>query len=172
MKLTVSLKGDKELIARLSKMSEVVQASLYQKMQTLTLMVEALVKKKLSGPVLKVGTNRPGHTGGQLRSSIDRKIEMTGIAVYGTVFSSGDVKYAAIHEFGGKTSAHLIIAKRASVLAYTKNGDQRFARYVHHPGSAIPERSYMRSSLKDLSNEITLGLKAAVVQAIQKQVSP
>jgi hypothetical protein len=40
------------------------------------------------------------------------------------------------------------------VLAFVSGDGQRFARRIEHPGSVIPERSYLRSSLEDMKDEI------------------
>lgn len=169
MIITVNLRGDAELVARFAKMPDAVSAAIYERMQFIVKLVEGRVKQKLSGKVLNVGRNRPGHTGGQLRSSIASTVERQAQAVLGRVFSSGDVPYAAIHEYGGRTGAHLIIPKAAAVLAFTKDGEKRFAKYVNHPGSTMPERSYMRSSLRELSTEISTQLKQAAVEGVRRR---
>jgi phage gpG-like protein len=76
------------------------------------------------------------------------------------------VPYAAIQEFGGKTAAHQIIAANAKALAFRAGGDQIFRRRVDHPGSAIPARSYLGSSLADMRDEIGSGFKQAVLEAL------
>ena len=43
-----------------------------------------------------------------------------------------------------------------------------FARIVHHPGSKMPERSFLRSSLTDQAAEITAGLKEAALRGAQQ----
>ena len=55
-----------------------------------------------------------------------------------SVGSNGDVKYAAIQEYGGKTAAHEILPVKAQALAFIAGGALRFARRVEHPGSADP----------------------------------
>ena len=82
-----------------------------------------------------------------------------------SVGSEGDVKYAAIQEYGGKTSAHEILPAKGYVLAFVAGGGQHFARRVEHPGSLIPERSYLRSSLEDMNDEILVALADAADQA-------
>ncbi|MFW1857908.1 phage virion morphogenesis protein [Acinetobacter defluvii] len=47
--------------------------------------------------------------------------------------------YAAIHQFGGKTKAHVIRPKTKKALAF---GGMVF-KYVNHPGSVIPARPYL-----------------------------
>lgn len=165
MIVNVTVAGDAELIARLKGMPRAVNEALYKKVLTLSLKLENLVKTgKLNGQVLNRIT-------GALSRSIDHVVDRSLASVIGRVYSSGDVKYAAIHEYGGTTSPHVIEPKKASVLAFIgKGGGQVFARKVNHPGSKMPERSFMRSSLHDMSTEISLGLKTAVVGAVQKQV--
>jgi hypothetical protein len=41
-----------------------------------------------------------------------------------------------------------------------------FARRVHHPGSAIPARSYLGSALEAMHDDIAGGLKATVLDAL------
>lgn len=165
MIVNVTVQGDKELIARFERMSPVVNQALYAKVLTLALKLEKLVKTgKLNGQVLNRIT-------GALARSIHNKVDRAAQSVFGRVYSSGDVKYAGIHEYGGKTSPHVIEPKKASVLAFMgKGGGMIFARKVNHPGSKMPERSFLRSSLADMSAEISLGMKTAVVDAIRKQV--
>lgn len=165
MLMNVTLVGDKELIARLQKMPGAVQAALKIKVTQLALQLENYVKtRKLNGQVL----NR---ISGRLARSIANKVFATANEVIARVFSSGDVKYAGIHEFGGKTSPHIIEPKKASVLAFAgAGGAMVFARRVNHPGSKMPERSYLRSSLREMSTQISMGMKEAVVRAAQKSV--
>lgn len=160
MLMNVTIVGDKELIAHLQRMPGAVQAALKIKVTQLALQLENYVKtQKLNGQVL----NR---ISGRLARSISNKITATAQEIIARVFSSGDVKYAAIHEFGGRTSPHVIEPKKAHALAF---GGQFYAK-VNHPGSKMPERSYLRSSLRDMSTQISLGMKEAVVRAAQKSV--
>lgn len=165
MIVTVAIVGDKEVVARLESMSPVVGDALYTKITALSLKLEGLVKTgKLNGQVLNRIT-------GALARSIMSRVERLAQSVFGYVFSSGDVKYAGIHEYGGHTSPHVIEPKRASVLAFMgKEGKMVFTKRVNHPGSKMPERSFMRSSLTDMSTEISEGMKEAVVMAVQRQI--
>lgn len=165
MLINVTLVGDRELIARLEKMPAGVQNALRIKVTALALKLEARVKtQKLNGQVLNRIT-------GRLARSISNKIEVASQSVWARVFSSGDVKYAGIHEYGGRTPPHIIEPKKASVLAFAGPGGKMvFARRVNHPGSKMPERSFMRSSLRDMSQEISTGMKTAVIDEIRKTV--
>lgn len=161
MIVNIVVNGDTEVIAKFKSMPAAVHAALLQKVHALALKLEAHVKKnKLSGQVL----NRKS---GRLVRSIGSRVLDSAAAVFGIVFQSSDVPYGAIHEYGGKTSPHLIVPKNAKVLAFTKAGSKVFASKVNHPGSQFPSRSYMRSSLRDMSTEISLGMKEAIVKGAQ-----
>lgn len=119
-----------------------------------------IVQDKLLGQVL----NRRS---GRLGQSIQQKVESTGSSITGTVYSAGDVKYAAIHEFGGYIPAHVIEAKNAQSLAFTMGGRQVFAKRVNWPGATMPERSFMRSSLADMKEEIVQKMTLAVQEGMK-----
>ncbi len=119
-----------------------------------------VISDKLLGQVLNRKTGRLGQ-------SIQERVDSTPTGVTGVVYSSGDVPYARIHEYGGKTAAHVIEAKNGQALAFMWRGKQAFFKKVNHPGSVMPERSYMRSSLADLKDEIVERMKRAVVEGAQ-----
>lgn len=159
---TIGLTGDQAVIARFTAMPAKLQSALYKKITILSLLIERKVKmQKLSGQVLNVRT-------GRLRRSIFRRVAMEIGRVMGIVGSSGDVPYAGIHEFGGQTKAHVIEAKKADVLAFMQNGKMVFRKRVNHPGSKMPERSFLRSTLGEERTTITTGLKQAVVEGLGK----
>lgn len=107
----------------------------------------ARVRGKLSGPVLKMKS-------GRLMNSIKSQMVENAATIYVRVFSSG-VPYAAIHEYGGQTRPHLIVPRNARALHFMgANGMDTFASVVHHPGSKIPARSYLRSSLQDMRDQL------------------
>lgn len=166
--VTIQITGDRELMVRMKDMPLAVMQALKIKVQSLSLMLEGYIKtQKLNGQVLNRIT-------GALSRSIFQKVVASVGSVMGFVFSSGDVKYAAIHEYGGTIqspggTAYMMkedgMAQFVSNAAATADMPRTQPHTIH-----MPERSYMRSSLRDKQNEITLGMKTAVVQAIQKQV--
>lgn len=165
--LTVTLVGDKELIARLDSMPDRLRAALRTKVTALALKLEAKVKGKLTNDVLNVKT-------GNLRRSIHSSVDASGDAVTGKVASSGDVKYAAIHEYGG-------VIKHPGGTAYFV-GKDGLAHFVSNkiafaygnwkrtqPHSVtMPERSFLRSSLTDMKEEITDGLNQTVMDVLKQ----
>lgn len=161
MIVNVTVTGDKAIMARLDRFPAAVHMALKIKITQLALRLERWVKtRKLNGQVL----NR---ISGRLARSIANKVTDSQFLILARVYSSGDVKYAGIHEFGGRTAPHVIVPKRAKALFF---GGQ-FAARVNHPGSQMPERSFLRSSLRDMSVAITTEMKRTVFQTATKAVN-
>jgi phage gpG-like protein len=157
--LNVSLVGDNELIAKMTAMPSRVHDALLRKVSSLSLELEGLVKRKLSGDVLRVQT-------GALRRSIFSRVQDLGSSVFGSVASSGDVKYAAIHEYGGTINIPEIVPVKAKALHFLSAGADVFAKRTRAHTVTMPERSFMRSSLKDMQQQIADGLKSAVREGL------
>jgi phage gpG-like protein len=158
----LELDGLKEADARLTAYPAALTAALSAKAAELADALADLVKNdKLSGAVLNTGS-------GALRNSIAASASANADGVLASVRSEGDVKYAAIQEYGGKTSAHEILPVKAEALAFVTGGAQVFARRVEHPGSLIPARSYLRSSLDDMRDEIVAALAEAVTETWER----
>jgi phage gpG-like protein len=138
--------------------AQVVQNALLGQADTLRGALEARIQQKLSGEVLQTRS-------GALAASIISSIENDGSGTSVSISSTG-VPYAAIQEFGGKTAAHEIVAVKGKVLAFSAGGGQVFARSVNHPGSTIPARSYLGSSLTDMRDDIESGFKQAILEAL------
>jgi phage gpG-like protein len=117
-------------------------------------------EEKLSGQVLKNKT-------GRLRRSIHPEVGQTSRSLVGTVGTN--VVYAGIHEYGGQTRPHVIEAKRAAFLAFMgKDGNMVFRRKVNHPGSRLPERSFLRSALKEMTPEIVREFENAITRVVRR----
>lgn len=124
-------------------------------------LVDRVKSGKLAGEVLKPSS-------GTLRSSIVSDVSADADGVHVTVGSDGSVKYAAIQEYGGKTGAHEILPVKAEALAFVAGGVLRFARKVGHPGSVIPERSYLRSTLEEMRDDIVAALADAATECLER----
>jgi hypothetical protein len=123
-----------------------------------------IVADKLSGQVLNRGPNRPGHSGGELARSI-RIVEPTlaGDNVVGQVLGAGGTAwYGVVHEYGG-TRSYDIYPVNAKALLFQINGENIFRKHVLHP--PLPERSFMRSALADMSEQIVADLQEAASKA-------
>jgi phage gpG-like protein len=155
----LELEGLEETRAQFDGYPAALQAALGVKAAELAAALADLVKNdKLSGAVLNTRT-------GALSDSIASSVTADADGVLASVGSEGDVKYAAIQEYGGKTSAHEILPVKADVLAFVVGDARHFARRVEHPGSVIPERSYLRSALEDMKDEIVTALAGAAAEA-------
>ena len=93
-------------------------------------------------------------------------IHATFVDISITPATSPDIKYAAIHEYGGAIPPHQIVPDKAKALAFILGGKQAFAARVNLPAIAMPERSYMRSSLAEMADEIGEGFSEAMADAL------
>jgi phage gpG-like protein len=156
--LQLSLEGQAQLAERLGAMPDRLRAALAEKVDALAQNLFAqVVGVNLSGGVLRTQS-------GALRESIRVQASQQEAVIGAEIFSDGDVTYAAIQEYGGKTAAHEILPDKARVLAFAMNGSRVFARRIQHPGSQIPERSYLRSALEEQSDDIAQGLTTVVTR--------
>jgi phage gpG-like protein len=157
--LTVTLEGDADLARRLDGATAAARAAVADASAALADQLYALVEAKLSGEVLQSRT-------GALAASVE--VEGPALADAGVLTSvSAGTRYAAIQEYGGVTAPHDILPSRARALAFVMGGRQVFAARVHHPGSHIPERSYLRASLAEMAPAIEAGMRAAVLGALR-----
>jgi phage gpG-like protein len=124
-------------------------------------LVAQIRDEKLSGQALATGS-------GALKASISAEVVNSGDMLKAIVGSTGDVKYAAIQEYGGRTSAHEILPGKAKALAFLTGGGPRFARRINHPGSTLPARAYLLNSLEEARDEIVGVLADAATQAWDK----
>jgi phage gpG-like protein len=150
---------DDAMSAALAAMPERLRDALSRKASALAAELQAKVRQKLSGAVLN---QKSGALAGSIAAMVDESSANVSV-----VIASGDIKYAAIHEFGGIIPPHEIVPDKAKALAFITGGKQVFASRVNLPAIAMPERSYMRSSLAEMADEIRGGLSAAVTGAAQ-----
>jgi len=150
---------DRSLRARLEGTLDLLRAALVRKLTIAVFKLESHIKQdKLSGQVLNVVT-------GALRRSIFSKIESSGDSVTATVASSSDVKYGAIHEFGGIIDIPEIFPVKAKALHWASGGKDVFAKRAQAHQIKMPERSFMRSAFADLKDEIKADIQQAVEEA-------
>jgi phage gpG-like protein len=156
--LQVELQDDAS--AALAAMPDRVRQALSSKIDMLAVALQAKIQQKLSGGVLNART-------GALARSIVATVDDTGADISVRIGPSGDIKYAAIHEFGGIIPPHEIVPNKAKALAFAVGGKQLFAKRVNLPAVTMPERSYLRSSLAEMAGEIAEGLGEAVAEAMR-----
>jgi phage gpG-like protein len=146
--------------AALAAMPDRVRQALSSKINMLAVALQAKIQQKLSGTVLNERT-------GALARSIVATVDNSGADISVRVGPSGDIKCAAIHEFGGTIPPHEIVPNKAKALAFAVGGKQVFAKRVNLPAVTMPERSYLRSSLEEMAGEIAEGLGEAVAEAVR-----
>jgi len=102
---------------------------------------------------------------GRLRRSLrPSKARIVGDAIISAIGTN--VKYAAIHEFGGKTPPHDIRPKEpGGALRFRAYGGIVFAAVVHHPGSNIPLRAPIRRGIQDRVANYTASISEAIVKS-------
>jgi len=153
------LQGADKLESQLGNLPVNMRSQLEIKARDLATALVAKVRgEKLSGGVLQTKS-------GALKDSISAEFSLEDGSVTATIGSFGDVKYAAIQEYGGRTSAHEILPDKAQTLAFLVGGALRFARRVAHPGSTIPAHNYLRSSLDGSSDEIVAQFASVATEA-------
>jgi len=145
--------------AALEAMPARLRAALSDKANALAAELQAKIQQKLSGGVLN-------QKSGALARSIAATIDASSTDVSVTIWASPDIKYAAIHEYGGTIPPHQIVPGKARALAFLIGGKQAFAARVNLPAIAMPERSYMRSSLAEMADEIGEGLSEAMAKVL------
>jgi len=146
--------------AALAAMPARVRAALSAKANALAAGLQAKIRQKLAGDALNTKS-------GALAGSIGVTIDDSSADVSVRIATSADIKYAAIHEFGGTIAPHEIVPDKAKALAFAIGGKQVFAARVQIPAVTMPERSYMRSSLGEMANEIREGLSEAFTEAMR-----
>lgn len=142
------VEGDAEVIQRLEGFPASTRAELGKSTLKLALQLVAYVKQhKLSGQVLK---NRTG----TLRRSITHQVQELPQEVKGIVGTN--VAYARPHEFGW----------HGNILI-----DQAFGKRLKFPvwkTVTLPERSFLRSSLRDKAEAIRKEYREAVQRGVSK----
>ena len=117
----------------------------------------------------------------QMMDAVHNETVDEGDLITGTATASG-LPYLAIQEFGGVTSPHDILPVNAQALAFFGSASAQFkpggmtgplviVKAVHHPGSVMPERSYMRAALARRRSAIVAALFAAVATGSKKDAN-
>lgn len=162
--ITATLVGDREVIDRLDRMPKRVAAALLKTVAALAMNLRSLIMNKyLSGPT---GDHTLSVITGALRRSVKYDWEASPDMVRGRVFYSGDVHYAAIHEFGGTIHIPEIVPVRAKALHFFMGGREIFAMRVRAHDVHMPERAPMRTAFRMYQPVIVEQMRRAVEGAV------
>lgn len=151
--ITAQITRGKKVPQQLKATGELFDSAVALTVQRLAIKMTNLVKMKLSDNVLRVKT-------GRLRRSINYSVDYANsktTAIVGT-----NVEYAGIHEFGGVIPARIVYPKKKSALKFTVGGKVVFAKRANIPAVKMPQRSFLQSSLAQMTPEIRSELVATV----------
>lgn len=156
----LEITGDRALLTKLEATTGKVRAAAKTSLDMWATELAGYIKaSKLSGDPLH-------RRSGALSRSVYPDKRETADTVSGGARAGLDVPYAKIHEYGGLIPAHQVAVKNAQALCFTVGGIKRFAKSVQIPDVQMPERSYMRSALREQAPEGIAELKAAIAEAI------
>lgn len=163
--ITVNMRAE-ALLSRVLGSHDRLMSNLRIVVQRLAIKAQGIVKQdKLTGQVLHVRT-------GTLRRSINQKLLETGTGVYGQIGTN--VKYAAIHEFGfdGIENVRAHLRRSSAQLAVkrtqrAKKSEGEVTVRAHDRHVVMPKRSFLMSTLQDMTPEIGTSLRTTVLQAVK-----
>jgi len=183
--LKIEVNGFHKVISHFQSLPKTIESQVALAVSKATFKVLVRAKQKVSGDVLK---NRTG----TLRRKINARVDKVSGSIIGTVGIA--LSYAAAHEFGFKGSGTTTVkahtrrslkeAKAATRFRKLKDGTRQ--RYLiksgkHGIGTGsvqvrahqrnwrldLPERSYLRSALRELEPEIMAELNEAIERALK-----
>ena len=156
--ITAYLVGDEQLLERLRALPDAINSGLARSITQLGIDLQRNVRQdKLSGQVLRSRT-------GALKSSIDLRVDQGARFVSASVFS--DLRYGATQEYG--------FAGTVSVRASLRRIREAFGRPIaektssvraHNRRMDLPERSFLRSGLEDVTPAIRAAVEAGLAEA-------
>lgn len=175
----VEIIGARDVMAHFSELPGLTRKALNRQVTSFVIQLQRYVKEhKLSGDPLKVQT-------GTLRRSITYQVADLGDAIEGTVGTN--VRYGAVHEFGyhGTVMVKDYIRKQLSrnkakfvPVKFNKNSTrvklqqtESGVAFVHAHSRRVdlPERSFLRSSLRELAGDFQRQMKEAVDSATKQK---
>ena len=137
-----------------------IQGGVQKEIMRLALKMTGKVMGKLSGDVLRVRT-------GRLRRSIHPEWDFR--QGYSGATVGTNVEYAAIHEYGFSGSVQVKSFQREMTKAFGKPiSPTQVTVRAHTRNVNMPERSFLRSALKEMKPEITESLQAALMKELNK----
>ena len=137
-----------------------IQGGVQKEIMRLALKMTGKVMGKLSGDVLRVRT-------GRLRRSIHPEWDFR--QGYSGATVGTNVEYAAIHEYGFSGSVQVKSFQREMTKAFGKPiSPTQVTVRAHTRNINMPERSFLRSTLREMNSEITDSLQVAVTKELNK----
>jgi phage gpG-like protein len=157
--IRVVIVGAEAVIHRLEEVPPRVLGLVRQAVMAETINLVREAKQKVSGPVLKTKT-------GTLRRGVNAAFEDTDTSIVGSAgIGKAVAKYPAVHEYGGTFT----------IREHTRRMTMAWGRAVANPRqisvrahtATYPERSYLRSSLRENEARIKAAIDAAVSRGVK-----
>jgi hypothetical protein len=159
--ISACLVGDEQALERLRALPEAVNSRLLSAITRLGIDLQADVQEdKLNGQVLKSRSD-------SLRSSIDFRVDQSGNTFTASVFT--DSRYAAAQEYGfvGTVSVRASLRRIREAFGRPISKKTISVRAYDHRMD-LPERSFLRSALTDMTPAIHDGVEAALADAVSQ----
>jgi phage gpG-like protein len=122
-----------------------------------------VVEDKLTGQVLHVRT-------GTLRRSITQVVVERGGAIIGRVGTT--LRYGLAHEFGMTIHHPGSRVRHAKALHWQVGGKDVFAMWTRPHDIKLPERSFLRSALRDRRGPFLAAVQAALRRVLGSGAAP
>ena len=151
--IKIEVTGSEKVIAKLQGLRSVFQKNVRMVMEKSVIGLHRhVVMNKLHGQVLHVRT-------GRLANSINWNVRSSGSQVTGTVGTG--VEYAAVHEYG----FHGMVRYKTEKRIFTDRAQHIMIR-INERMMNMPERSFLRSALRDKKQQIIANMGIAVADSI------
>jgi hypothetical protein len=157
--ISAYLVGDEQLVERLRGISDAVNAGLARCITQLAIDLQRNVQQdKLSGQVLKTRT-------GALKASIDYRVDQGARGATAEVFTA--LRYGAAQEYGFTGTVSVGASLRGIREAFGRPiAEKTISVRAYDRRMALPERSFLRSALDDMTPAIRDAVDAAVAEAV------
>lgn len=157
----IAIATNSDQVARtLESRASVLMSALTTSVSLVMLKLQAhIVSEHLSG---RPGLNQITGTLATSIRAIPAKVE-NGEVSGGVEGAGGPAFYGRFHEFG-TSRPYSIVPKNARALKFHVGGRTVFAKSVNHP--PIQERSFMRSSLAEMRDQIVAEIQQSVTEAL------
>ena len=167
--LHISVLGDGEAAASLIERGDKVASALERTMHIIVQQVKNnVVQNHLTGPT---GPNSLTRRTGALARSVNTDVEVAD-GIEGAIFYTGDVPYAAIHEFGGVIhhpggTAYIPNADKSGLMLFVSNANATADMLRTKPHDiTIPERAPLRTGFREEHDWIVAQLRGAVGEGV------
>ena len=156
--ITAYLVGDEQLLERLRALPEAINSGMARSITQLGIDLRRNVRQdKLSGQVLRSRT-------GALKSSIDLRVDQGARIVSASVFT--DLRYGAAQEYGFAGTVSVGASLRWIREAFGRPiAEKTISVRAHNRRMDLPERSFLRSVLEDMTPAIRAAVEAGVAEA-------